>query len=559
MGPQQELDDLVSAAREAQGRLDWAAAYRSLKRARDLGSLEADDLSTLALASWWLGFTKENLMLTEELHHSLLDRGDIDRAALNALDVGLVWMMRGDLAIGSGWVSRARRLLEGRPVGAAHGYLRYVDVETALGEHDLEAALAGAHDMQQMGHRFAVPTLVALGLMFEGIVRIRRGDVPAGFALLDEAMLPVLADQVAPDWAGSVYCNTMLICHELADVRRAREWNDATELWCRQVADPVMFTGICRLHRVQLLVTEGAWDEAEAEAQRVSAELADLNIAVVAESEYQIGELRRLRGDLEGSAQAFGRARSLGREPQPGESLLLLAQGRGEAARDGINAALAQSGADPFRRIRLLRAQVEIGLACSDVTAAARAVDELQALTGCYASPGFHAWALHARGSLELVLGNAEQARPVLQEACREYAALTARHDMARVQVLLSRASRVLGEKDMADALMRSAAATFDRLGVRADVRRTAIPAQRAPGGLTAREAEVLAHIAGGGTNKDVAAALFISERTVGRHLANIFGKIGVSSRTAAAAWALKRGLTAVPPSVSASSDSSSR
>jgi DNA-binding CsgD family transcriptional regulator len=463
----------------------------------------------MADAAWWLGLVKETMTISEECHAHFLAEGRPLRAAMTALGIGFDWLLRGEATIASGWLSRARRLIEQHPDSPEAGFLVWVDTAAALESGELDAALVGALQVQEIGHRFGSPTLVCLGLASEGIVSIRRGRVAEGFALLDEAMLPVLAGQLEPEWAGNIYCQLMAICHDLADVRRARQWTIATERWCDGFPSAVMFVGICRLHRVQLLRIEGQWARAEAEATIACEELADLNVAVVGEAHYQLAELHRQRNDLVDAEQAYARARELGRDPLPGAALLLLAQGRPGDAATMLRTALADGLADPFRRARLLAANVEIALANDDLRSAARASDELSGIATTYASSGFLAWADHSRGAVLLAQAQPEAALDVLRSALAAYIAMQAPSEAATVRILIADAHRMLDDTDAA-----------------------------LPGGLTDREAEVLAQIASGATNKQAAAALFISEKTVARHLANIFAKLGLSSRTAAAAWA---------------------
>ncbi|MGI8627390.1 MAG: LuxR C-terminal-related transcriptional regulator [Geodermatophilaceae bacterium] len=535
-----DLADLLAAARASYARRDWHDAYRGLETARQRGSLAADDLHALADAAWWLGLIKETLAISEECHQHFLAEGRPQKAAMNALDIGFTWMLRGEVAIGSGWISRARRILEDQPDCAEQGFLVWLDTAEALEGGDLDAALVGARQIQEIGHRFTSPTLIALGLASEGLVTVQRGQVDKGFALLDEAMLPVLAGHVAPDWAGNIYCQLMGVCHDLADVRRARQWTAASQRWCEGFASAVVFLGVCRMHRIQLLQTAGQWSQAEAEASIACAELADMNVAVVAEAHYQLAELRMLADDLVAAEQGYQRAGQLGRDPQPGLALLRLAQGRTDDAAAGLRLALADSANAPFRRARLLAAYVEAALANDEVPAAARACADLGEIAARYTTPGFITWAGHARGAVLLAQGQPEAALPVLLDAHRRYCDIPAPYDAARVRVLVSEAYRLLGDADSAAVALAAATGTCVELGAKLQTRLLDQRRRNAEllGGLTAREIEVLAQITQGATNKEAAAALFISEKTVGRHLANIFIKLGVKSRTAAAAWA---------------------
>jgi DNA-binding NarL/FixJ family response regulator len=306
------------------------------------------------------------------------------------------------------------------------------------------------------------------------------------------------------------------------------------------------FMGICRVHRAQILQLQGDWDEAEREAVRVCRELAHFDVGTVAEAHYQLGEVYRLRGRLADAEDAYRRAHGLGRDPQPGLALLRLAQGRADAAATSIQTALTGEERNRLVRARLCAALVEIALAIREIGVAWQAGDELMEIAGVYGSSGFEATALQARGAILFAEGQTAAALQTLRAACHCWQRLNAPYETARVRVLLARLYDALDDRDAAALELDAAAAVFDRLGAELDVKRVAALRDRPlpPGDLTEREVEVLAEVAAGKSNREVAAALFISEKTVARHLANIFTKLAVSSRTAAAAYAIEHGLT---------------
>ncbi len=536
-----DRDALLAEAREAHVRHQYADAYRGLVAASEDVGLADDDLQRLGDAAWWLGHVSECLALTEKLHAHYLEQGYVDRAAVQAIDLAGMFFMRGEPALGSGWLSRARKLLADQPRGAGHAMLMYVDLSDALEEEQLDLATTGARELQQLGRELGDPTYVALGLLVEGLAEIRRGRLREGFGLLDEAMLPVLADTVAPESAGNIYCTIIAICEDLADIARARQWTAATERWLESFSDAVMFDGVCRAHRVHLLATDGDWVRAEAEAQRVVAELAELNNDAIAEAEYELGETHRLRGRDDDARAAYDQATVRGRDPQPGAALLELASGRTDQAWAAITAAVAASSASPFRCARMLRAQVEIGLAAGHLKAAMSAYERLRRIRETYPTPGFRAWADQAHGAVLVAAGDSSAALAPLQAAATAYHRMRAPYDAACIELLLAEAHRRRGDQGEAETHRDAAAAIFARLGVPPPLSvQTQMPA---PAGLTRREAEVLRLVAGGATNREVGERLWISEATVRRHMANIFRKLGVGSRTAASAWAHERGL----------------
>jgi DNA-binding NarL/FixJ family response regulator len=472
------------------------------------------------------------------------------RAAMAALFLAARSSERGEGMIGSGWMSRSQRLLRDQPEGAEHGYPVYYDLFAALGRDEFDAAEAHAQHMQDLGRRFDDPNLVAVGVLGEGRALIKQGRVDEGLALLDEAMLAARSDDLHPYWTGAIYCHLMDVCHQLADLRRAGEWTQVSDRWCETVPEDVLFRGICRVHRAQVLQLQGAWEQAEREATTASVDLVGVHVVTVAEAHYEVGEIRRLRGDLPGASAAFRRAHELGRDPQPGRALLRLAEGRGDAALASIRSALAAEAGDKLARARLLAAQVEIALAVPDQAVAETASEELQSIAATFGSSGLEADALQAQGAVLLALERPGDALGVLRSGCRLWQELKVPYAAAKVRVLLADAYGALDDQDAAVLELDAAHETFERLGARRDAAAVAERRGRStlPAGLTPREGEVLRLVAAGSSNRDIAQALFLSEKTVARHLSNIFTKLGLSSRTAAAAFAFEHGLVAPRP-----------
>jgi len=521
------------------------AAYDALRSAQGIAPLDVEDLHRLADAAWWLGLMSECLQLTESAHRDFLASGHLDRAAAQALDLAGMLAMRGEPALASGWLGRARRLLADEPVGPIHGRLWYVDLSMALEEGRLDEAEQLATELRGLGDRYGDESLVALGYLGQGLAILRHGLVSDAFELLEEAMLRVVGGGVSPDWAGHIYCTIVSACLCVADLNRARHWSQAAHRWLEDFSGAVMFTGVCRAHDVELLVAEGAWGAAGHQADVVVKELRELNVDAVAEAEYQHGECHRLRGNLELADAAFARAASLGRNPQPGRALLLLARGLGDDAWSEVTDAVVRGSADPFRCARVLRAQVEIGVATGRPAAAAAAARKLRTLANDFGTPGFEAWADHAAGLVALAAGKALDAIEPLSRAAEGYRRMQAWYDAASADARRADAHRLLGDAAAERELRDEAESVFRRLGTTAKWAPDDVPPA---GGLTGREVEVLRQVATGLSNRDAARALSISEATVRRHLANIYLKLGVGSRTAAAAWAHEQGM--VSPTV---------
>jgi len=540
--PLPEREALLRQARAAHRDHRYDAAYAALRSAADEAPLDVSDVHLLADAAWWLGLMTEALRLTESAHRAFLDAGHVDRAAAHALDLAGMLGMRGEPALASAWLGRARALLDGQPPGPAHGTLWYADLSLALGEERLDEADALAEDLQRLGEQHDDQNCVALGLLGAGLVALQRARVDTAYGLLEEAMLRVLGGGVAPEWAGHIHCTVVAACLDVADLNRARQWSEAAYRWLADFPDAVMFTGVCRAHNLALLVTEGAWAAADEEAAKVVEELRELNVEAVAEAEYQRGECHRLRGDTATAAECFARAADSGRDPEPGRALLLLADGDREAAWEAIRDAVVRERADPFRRVPLLRAEVEVALATGRGDAARSAARRLDAVAGAFGTAGLRAWADLADGTVALAEARFVEAETALARAAAAFHRLHCWYDAAVAEHRLAEAHSRMNQPALADEHRQTARGLFRRLGV-PDPYEGSPRLSAAPGNLTPREAEVLGLVATGLGNRDAALRLSISEATVRRHLANIYAKLGVSSRTAAAAWAHRNGL----------------
>lgn len=500
---------------------------------------------------WWLGEFRRAESLYEEAHHLYLQENRPRDAAMSALALAGLAFMRGEMAFGSGWMGRGTRLLEGQPAGREHGYILFMDVSGSLQSGDFAAATDQARRLQEVGRTHGDPNLVALGILCEGQALLKQGSFKEGMRLLDEAMLAAVSDKLDPEWAGNIYCQLMVACHELGDLERARAWTQATVSWCESLPAAGPFLGVCRVHRAQILHIQGEWSRAEVEAARVCKELADFDLGTVAEGYYQLGEVRRLRGDLAGAEEAFRQSHAVGRDPQPGLALLRLGQNRIEEAVSSIHSALSTGPQDALRRAWLCAACVEISLAAGLLDAARLSCDELQAAAENFESSVLSACAAQGDGAVLLHEGKPEQAVRSLRLAGLRWQKLGAPYESARVRVLLAQAYEAVGDRSAANLELDAAEQVFQSLGAKPDVVMvTALrqgPHTRQPGGLTKRELEILALVSSGQTNRAIAEALTLSEKTVARHLTNIYSKLGLSSRTEAARFAFEHGLTGRP------------
>ena len=537
----------LECGRRASAQHAWSAAYDSLSSADEDDALAPEDLESLAVAAYMLGRIDAFLATLERAHHAYVAVGEVREAVRSATHLGVTLAMLGDVAQAGGWFGRAQRLAE-REEGDGPA-LGWVLLPLALRhEADGEYALVaeGAGEAAAIGERFGDRDLFALGTHVQGIALIRLGRFDEGFRLLDEVMLGAIGGELSPMVTGVVYCGAIASCEEAYELRRAHEWTAALAGWWEGQPDLVAFTGRCLAHRAEIFQLHGDWAEALEEARRARERCERaMNRRAAGQAAYQQAEVLRRKGEFAAADAAYRDANACGRQPQPGLALLRLAEGDARAAGASLRRALAET-VPPLERSRLLPAYAEAMVALGDHDEARVACRELADICTRFPSPMLGAITASVQGSVELAAGDADAALVTLRRALQGWQELAAPYEAARARVLVATACRALQDEETARLELDAARAVFEDLAARPDLRRVEALMRAGGGdahGLSRRELEVLRLLASGRTNREIAATLVLSEHTVARHVQNIFGKLRVSSRTAAAAFAFERGL----------------
>jgi ATP/maltotriose-dependent transcriptional regulator MalT len=535
-------EDELGPVRRALGRRDWQRALDLARSAStDDPATEADRLDLEAEAAWWLGRIDECIAAREAAYLRYDELGLHRRAGQCAVWLWEHHAIAARPAVASGWLGRARRALGDDAECVEHGNLLLREAETAHGAGDLERAEAFAGRALELARRLRSADLEAEALQTRGRVLIEQGRVDDGMAQLDEAMLFAVEGRLGPFSTGKVYCSLIAACEEVGDFDRAAEWTEVTLRWAQQHPFAI-FPGICRVHRALVLKRRGDLEAAEREAALACEELRSSHVGNCAAAYAEVGDIRRRLGELDRAEEAFGRAAELSGGPCGGLALLRLAQGRTDEAMEVITTCLGRHGS-PLGRAALLPMLVHVAVASGDLGAAERAHAELARTADELGTPSLRATELATRGRLELAEGD-PAAAATLGRAADAWHALDVPYEEATARTLWGQALREAGDEPAAVAAFASAAALFDQIGARLDAQLVLErPRRELPAGLTPREVEVLQLIAAGMTNQEIAAELFLSVKTVSRHLSNIFTKIGVSSRAAATAFAFEHRL----------------
>jgi class 3 adenylate cyclase/predicted negative regulator of RcsB-dependent stress response len=459
------LDD----ARAAALRQAWRAAYAAYSGVDE--ELGAADLERYGEAAWWSGKLDEAIAHRERAYGAYSADGDALGAARMALTVGWDYEGRGSFAVASGWLANAERLLADLPEAPEHGRLALIHGITAMfAEGDYDRAVEHFEQAYELAKRLGDRDTQMLALSGKGRSLIKAGEIDKGLALLDEATASAMCGDLRAHSAGLVYCITISSCQDLGDYRRAAEWTEAANRWCDKL-DVTGFPGACRIHRAEALRLRGDWPAAEAQALAACEELHDFDRSITASGHYEIGEIRRRRGDFAGAEESYQVSNEMGREPQPGLSLLRLAEGKVDAAVAGITRTLQEAG-DPLFRFRRLPAQVEVAIAAGDLKTAHAAADEAEQIVDAYKIGSRRAAAFDAivhlsRGQILLAEKDWDGAVAALQHARDEWQGVGAPYETARARMLLGTAYTRSGDEHAGTVELEAALATFERLGAR--------------------------------------------------------------------------------------------
>ena len=463
--------DPLEAGRDAFERRAWRDAYDLLKEADQAGRLGGADLEALAKSAWWIGRSVESISAFERSYAAFVESGDRAQAAFIALTIRREYLVKLAESVAQGWLRRAEQLLEGEAGSVAHGYLAIAHGEMALGRGELDEALSHFDRAVEIASGLDDRDLQTWAAMRRAFALATSGRLDEAWVIMEDAAAAAVGGELGAHTTGAVFCNVMAACREAADYRRGSEWAEVSKSWCER-QDIAGFPGVCRVHRAEFMRLTGAWAEAELEVRRATEELLDFAPAVAGAAFHELGEVRLRMGDLDAADEAFGQARELGDDGQPGRALVLLARGSAEAAAASIRNALDEVEWDKLARARLLPAQADIAKARGDAAAAEAAAAELEEIAEEFGTAAIRAAAAHAAGVAGLLREERAAAAQRFREARKRWRELDAPYEAALETVALAEALEGSGDREAAKLELESARATFARLGATPDIAR---------------------------------------------------------------------------------------
>lgn len=539
--------DTLERGQEAYRQQAWADAYTFLSSADDEASLNAGDLELLAKAAYLIGKESTCTDTWARAHQKFLDQENIKRAAYSAFWVGMILFNQGEHAQGSGWIARADRLIKEYDQDCAEqGFLLVPQGLQHLRKGDGKTAHELFNRAAEIGNRFNNPDLVTLGRLGSGQALIKQNKIAEGTTLLDEAMVAVISGEISPIISGIVYCAVIETCQKIYDLRRAQEWTEALSRWCDSQPDLIPYRGQCLVRRAEIMQIHGEWPDAMNEIRQACKISQTSSPPATGEAFYRQAELYRLQGNFSKAEEAYQQASKWGRNPQPGLALLRLAQGQIDTAKTAIQH-VEDETQDRIALSRILPAFIEIMLSAKEFQSAENRAGKLARIAAELGSSFLKAIAAQEQGRVLLASAKPGAALKKLRQSWAVFKKIEALYESARTQVLIGLACRNLGDNDTANMEFDAARSVFQQLGAEPDLTMvnslSSTTEYSKTHGLTPRELEVLELLTTGKTNKAIGEKLFISERTVDRHVSNILGKLNVETRAAATAYAYKHDL----------------
>ncbi len=551
MAARRQADELLSAS-------DYMGAKAVLQEAlREREDAEA--LSLLGTACRALGDIRAAVDAFQRAYRHFVDDENHAEAGVAACTLAdLELAHSGASAVASGWLARARHHLDLEPDHPGRVYLEALFAYQKMAyDKDPVAARSFATAALAHGQRLGDRTAELMGKAYLGYIDVALGRLDDGFRLLDEATAAALGGEIPTVEALDAYCALITACERVRDFDRVDQWARRVLLLCEEVGSD-SFAPFGRTAWANALTWRGRWDAADAELARVL-EGAEGKPLTAAMGMVLRSTLRRRQGRLDEADEELSRA-----EQEPyrravrylvlaARARLNLDRGDAQGAADVAERYLkAVSESDLIERVDALETLVRARVELVHLNAADTAATELEHLAEKIPTPGVRAAAAGGRAWVDRARGDLDQAQASFEQAVALFDEAGLRHDAVEARLGLAHALLEAGDPDAARRVAEPASAAASELGATREImaaERLLAGIRGEPahlGGLTKREIEVLRFAADGLANADIAEQLFLSIRTVERHLSNVYLKIGATgpnARMVAVAHARKAGL----------------
>jgi LuxR family transcriptional regulator, maltose regulon positive regulatory protein len=496
----------------------------------------------LSWAAWWLDDAQTVFDARERAFRLYRERGDAPSAARMAtwlaadqLDFSGAW------AVASGWLQRSHRLLDPLEPGPDHGWLAFHEGYIAHLEGETATACKHAKLAAELGRRFEVADLEMLGLALEGAALVATARVDEGMPRLDEATATALEGQATiPISSAWTCCLLVSACISVLDYERAFAWCDRIAEFAERYGSRYMLA-FCLTEYGAIDVWRGQWSDAEKRLQAGVETFSRSRPAWAPAPLVALAELRRRQGRAAEAEELLDQA-GTSSSAQLGRARLALDRGETLEAVELLERVLRQTSGR-LSRFPACELLVRARIAHGELAEASEALEELRQLERLVRTPAFRAHVARAAGMVAAAAGDHAEARPQLEDAVDTFEASGAPYEAAGARIELATSLDALGRRREATHEAAAALESLLRLGAAADAARAQQLLETPDSTVTAREREVLALLAGGLTNRQIAERLVVSEHTVHRHVTNILRKLDLPSRTAAAAHAVRSGL----------------
>lgn len=548
---------LLERGRRALACGEWQEAVSVLADAIRIRPDDAVAWESRANAHMWLQQTTLEIEARQQAYALYRQQGDDASAARVCLD--LVWdyvEMRGEPAVANGWFQRARRLLDTLPPAPEHALLAVFDAYMVMDANPAEAS-AHATRAATLAEEAGARDMATLALALHGLALVGAGKVARGMACLDEAVAAAIGREITdPQWYYFTCCCMIDACDRVRDFGRSLEWCDQLRAFAERWQVQAMLTS-CRIRYTGALLWRGEWHQCERELRLALDELGAEQPGLRAGAVVRLAELRRRQGRLADAAELLEAAAA---HPAAVSVRAAMALDRGDAAAAAElgHAALRRTPASATTaRLAALELVSRAAAQLGDTDSVEAAAVELEKVAGAAGTPALRAAALVARARVLRLSGNVADAAEKLVDAAHLLETAGSPPEAARARIELAAVLRDDGRHDRADAQLAAAVQVLEGVGAGADLARAAA-LREAPAGpagrpsamnrrgvadLTRRQRQVLALVADGLSDRDIAERLCLSEHTVHRHVANAFQRLGVSTRTAAVAHAIRAGM----------------